>query len=176
MATYGLPYFLEDKTGKLTGSEFIDIHDRLRLSYRRTTEPSAAQTAYMIFNSGRTPYPGAISNSALIALAFGSNNDLGTISFSSRASVPMKKYLVKVSSAGRYVNDRLFFRISNLLYTYSARKFVASDGQEYSWSWRTQANQEWTVCVAFSSSCKPYLCLYVLLSIIPFFLRSPSEN
>ncbi|KAK7446365.1 hypothetical protein VKT23_014571 [Stygiomarasmius scandens] len=126
MTTYGLPYFLEDKTGKLTGSEFIDVHDRLRLSYRRTTDLSVPHTAYMIYNTSSNTYPGSFST-ALIALSFGSNNDLGTVSFSSKVSIPMKKYLIKVSSVGR------------------VRKFVASDGQEYYWSWRSQANQEWTV-------------------------------
>ncbi|THV04389.1 hypothetical protein K435DRAFT_826860 [Dendrothele bispora CBS 962.96] len=144
MATYGLPYFLEDKTGKLTGSDFTDIHDRLRLTYRRTTDLSAPHTAYMIYNTSPNSTPGSYS-SALIALAFGPNNDLGTVSFSSKVSIPMKKYLMKVSSVGRI------------------RKFVASDGQEYFWSWRSQSNQEWTC-----TNVKGYLIAY-------YSLKTPGE-
>ncbi len=33
---------------------------------------------------------------------------------------------------------------------YKPRKFVASDSQEYIWSYRTQEGQEWTVCFVVS--------------------------
>ncbi|KAJ3876447.1 hypothetical protein F5051DRAFT_429775 [Lentinula edodes] len=141
MTTYGLPYFLEDKTGRLTGSDFVDIHDRLRLTYRRSTERNSSHTAYMIYNtSAHVSHP-----QPLMALDFGPGNALGTVSFSSKLCVPMKKYLAKVPCKGR---------------TY---KFLASDSQEYFWSWRAQANQEWT-CTNTSG----YLTAY-------YSLKTPGE-
>ncbi|KAL0570515.1 hypothetical protein V5O48_011439 [Marasmius crinis-equi] len=120
MTRYGMPYFLEDKTGRLSGTEFVDIHDRLHFVYRCTARATSHAT-YMIFNASSSSDP-------LMALNFGPKNALGTVSFSSHACHPMSKYLTKVSTAsGR------------------AWKFVASDGQEYLWRWRSQANQEWTV-------------------------------
>ncbi|KAF9257218.1 hypothetical protein L218DRAFT_879998 [Marasmius fiardii PR-910] len=117
--TYGMPYFLEDKTGSLSGSEFIDINDRLHFVYRCTAHAST-HTTYMIFKASSMTEP-------LMALHFGPKNALGTVSFPSHASFAMNKYLSKVSTPSG-----------------SAWKFVASDGQEYFWTWRSQANQEWT--------------------------------
>ncbi|KAJ7071889.1 hypothetical protein B0H15DRAFT_965756 [Mycena belliarum] len=74
MTSYGLPLILDDKTGQLEdGSEFLDVHDRLRL----------------------TP----IIPRALAALDFGRNKALGTISFSGVA-VPMSQYLARTSPLG----------------------------------------------------------------------------
>ncbi|KAJ3710149.1 hypothetical protein C8R42DRAFT_597400 [Lentinula raphanica] len=132
MTTYGLPYFLEDKTGRLSGSDFIDIHDRLRLTYRRSTDRNSSHTAYMIYNtSSHISHPAFMQ--ALVALDFGPGHALGTVSFSSKTCLPMKKYLVKTASNSR--SQSHFSR------TY---RFIASDSQEYFWSWRSQANQEWT--------------------------------
>ncbi|KAK0464400.1 uncharacterized protein EV420DRAFT_1040208 [Desarmillaria tabescens] len=130
---YGLPFFLEDKSGKLSGSEFIDIHERMRFSYRCTAR-DATHTAYMIFN------PNA-SRRAIVALDFGPRNALGTISLGG-VSIPMNKYLVRVPGRAR------------------ARKFVASDSQEYIWSWRTKDNQEWTC-----TNAKGYLVAYYSLKV-----------
>ncbi|ESK86591.1 hypothetical protein Moror_9774 [Moniliophthora roreri MCA 2997] len=135
MTVYGQPYLLEDKTGKLSGSEFIDIHDRLHFTYRCTARASSHAT-YMIFNS----------SNPLIALTFGPKNALGTVSLSSNLTMPMNKYLVKVSTAyGR------------------SWKFVASDRQEYFWKRRSQENQEWTCTNAVG---------YVIAS---YSLKTPGE-
>ncbi|KAJ3725614.1 hypothetical protein DFJ43DRAFT_1002427 [Lentinula guzmanii] len=148
MTTYGLPYFLEDKTGRLSGSEFVDIHDRLRLTYRLSTDRSSSHTAFMIYNtSSHISHPSFLQ--ALVALDFGPGHALGTVSFSSKICLPMKKYLVKVSSKGRFVS--VFYL------------FIASDSQEYFWSWRSQANQEWT-CTNTSG----YLTAY-------YSLKTPGE-
>ncbi|KAF9066701.1 hypothetical protein BDP27DRAFT_1384231 [Rhodocollybia butyracea] len=144
MTTYGMPYFLEDKTGKLTGSEFVDIHDRLRLTYRRSTDKQSPHTAYMIYNTSPHIYNPAFAQ-ALVALDFGPEHALGTVSFSSKICIPMKKYLVKLSARGRMY------------------KFIGSDSQEYFWSWRSQPNQEWT-CTNASG----YLAAY-------YSLKTPGE-
>ncbi|RDB16279.1 hypothetical protein Hypma_003068 [Hypsizygus marmoreus] len=123
MTNYGMAYFLEDKSGNLTGSEFVDLHDRMRLSYRCTAH-DATQSAYMIYDTTNT-YGGT---RPLLALTFGADNHLGTINFSPESSMLMKKYLTKVSPLG---SSRI-------------RKFIASDGQEYRWGWPVKDDQEWT--------------------------------
>jgi hypothetical protein len=98
MTDYGMGFFLEDKTGELTGSEFVDLNDRMRLVYRCSARDSS-HTAYMIYDA--TTSSGA--SRPLIALDFGPNNQLGTISFGPTSSTEMKKYLSKLSPFGRYV-------------------------------------------------------------------------
>lgn len=95
MTNYGMPYFLEDKSGRLTGSEFVDLHDRMHLSYRCTAR-DATHTAYMIYDMKSHG-----ASRPLVALDFGPNNQLGTISFGPTSSAEMKKYLTKVSTLGR---------------------------------------------------------------------------
>lgn len=91
MTVYTLPLFLEDKTGSITsGSEFVDIHDRLRLLYKRT---SNSRDLYMVYNLSSTT-PSSPYNMALMALDFG----LHTITFDSGMRVlPMKKWCSKSS-------------------------------------------------------------------------------
>jgi len=114
---YGMPYLLEDKTGKLTGSDFVDMNDRLRFRLRCTAQ-APTHTAYMIHNANDPSNP-------LIALAFGPNNSLGTITVRSGVPIPMDQYLAKLGSS-------------------TTRKFIGSDGQEYRWSWRSTRGHEWT--------------------------------
>lgn len=93
-----MPYFLEDKSGRLAGSDFIDIHDRMRLSYRCTARDTS-HTAFMIYNTSLNVYQGPYPR-ALMALDFGANHALGTVTFSQPskvANMPMKKYLPRVS-------------------------------------------------------------------------------
>lgn len=142
MTNYGMAYFLEDKTGNLYGSEFIDLHDRMRLSYRCTAR-NEIQTAYMICDT-TTVYGGL---RPLLALSFGPNNALGTINFTPESSMPMKKYLTKVSSLG----------------STKSRKFCGTDGQEYRWDWRVKDDQEWTC-----TNARGYLVAY-------YNLKTPGE-
>ncbi|KAI6040218.1 hypothetical protein EDC04DRAFT_1522990 [Pisolithus marmoratus] len=123
--TYGMPYILEDKTGELTGSDFIDINDRLRLRLRCTAQ-AATHTAYMIHNVTHG-HEREVSR-ALVALAFGPDHSLGTITFESRSPVAMGEYLRRVSP----------------LASSKSRKFLASDGEVYRWSWRSTKGHEWT--------------------------------
>ncbi|TFK44036.1 hypothetical protein BDQ12DRAFT_640450 [Crucibulum laeve] len=125
MPNFGMPYFLEDKTGKLTGSEFDDMHDRMHFVYRCTARDST-RTAYMIYNTTRGTE--ASFTKPIAALDFGPGNSLGSICFDPQVNIPMKKYLTKTSTLGSSKD----------------RKFVASDGQEYRWRWRYKEDQEWT--------------------------------
>jgi len=116
---------LEDRTGQLTGSDFEDIHDRVRLSLR-CTQQTQTNTTYMIFDRSRTSAYGY--NNPLVVLNFGPNNTLGTVSFKTGVHIPMNQYLAKTSLFGRS----------------STRKFIAQDGQEYQWTWHVNPTQEWT--------------------------------
>ncbi|KAF7316062.1 hypothetical protein MIND_00124200 [Mycena indigotica] len=135
MTRYELPYILEDKTGTLSsGSEFIDIHERMHLTMRCT-----APRSFMLYNG---PWPPPSSRSCtghptrpvlphpLASLQFSTTRDnaiaLGTISVHN-VPMSMRAYLVKPPGPAT-----------------SIRRFVASDGQQYQWSRRTQPNQEWT--------------------------------
>ncbi|KAJ7925638.1 hypothetical protein B0H13DRAFT_1705798 [Mycena leptocephala] len=124
MTRYGMPYILEDTTGRLTGSEFIDIHERLHFTIRRTAHDSC-HTSYMIYNTSPAVFQSAIPR-PLVALDFGANNALGTISFAS-LPIPMRKYLTK-----------------HVMGSSKVRRFLGSDGQTYQWARRTQPNQEWS--------------------------------
>ncbi|KAK7052656.1 hypothetical protein R3P38DRAFT_2861536 [Favolaschia claudopus] len=124
MTRYGMPYIFEDTTGRLTGSEFADIHERLRFTVRCTAHDTC-HTSYMVYNTTPSVYQSTIPK-PLVALDFGPNNALGTVSVAS-VPMPMRKYLYK-----------------NPMGSSKVRRFVASDGQTYQWSRRTQPNQEWT--------------------------------
>ncbi|EIM80982.1 uncharacterized protein STEHIDRAFT_172050 [Stereum hirsutum FP-91666 SS1] len=156
MATLGIPYFLEDKTGLLTSSDFTDVNDRMRLTLRCTLKDST-RSAYMIHSSS--------SRVPAAALDFGSKGELGTVTINvsalsgvgggrphgvGRASLSagktrsMKEWLVKVNPFG----------------SSTFRKFVASDGQTYTWNWRSRENFEWT-CLNSSN----YLVAYYSLKV-----------
>ncbi|TFK61900.1 hypothetical protein BDN72DRAFT_419925 [Pluteus cervinus] len=133
MTSYGMAYFLEDKTGLLTGSEYTDIHDRMKLVYRCTAKDST-HTAYMIYNLSDTSTSRGSSTRPVIALDFGAGNSLGVISFGLGSGsgeelkqVQMKKYLTKLSTLG----------------SSKVRKFTGANGKEYTWRWKVKEDQEW---------------------------------
>jgi len=99
MTTYGMPYLLEDKTGKLTGSDFVDINDRFRLTLRCTARGST-HTTYIIYDKAYM----TDSVTPLVTLNFGPNHSLGTISFGSGAQIPINEFLVETSAHGRLVS------------------------------------------------------------------------
>ncbi|KAI0046002.1 hypothetical protein FA95DRAFT_73851 [Auriscalpium vulgare] len=126
MPTLGIPYFLEDKTGLLTGSDFLDVHDRMRLSVRCTMK-DATRTAYMVYDLMAPKTRNFLQPAA--TLDYGRNDALGTVYIGVGGSgKPMCQYLVRVSPSG----------------SSRCRKFIASDGHEYCWSWRTRDDFEWT--------------------------------
>lgn len=97
MATkYGLPYFLEDKTGRLSGSEFVDLHDRMKLVYR-SKERSSTNSIYEIYDITAGTYDAF--HTPVIILTFGTNNALGTITFSTDGTErQMERYLSQVNA------------------------------------------------------------------------------
>ncbi|KAH8834363.1 hypothetical protein DL96DRAFT_1456838 [Flagelloscypha sp. PMI_526] len=124
----GMPFYLIDRTGSLTGSDYVDIYQRLTLTVRCTAR-DASHAAYMIYND-RT------SSTPLAALDFGPKNALGTISFvpsnasSNPIAMSMKTYLDR--SGGFPGNNK------------STARFSGSDGQEYKWKQHVEEGQDWT--------------------------------
>ncbi|KAL0957085.1 hypothetical protein HGRIS_003181 [Hohenbuehelia grisea] len=125
-------FILEDITGELTGSEFIELDERMKYRVRCTIkEPK--RTVYTIYNAldeARTPGRTAAGMSAISLLEYGEKNSLGLVSYPATPCIPMKNYLVKTNNKG---SSKL-----------KQRKFRASDGQEYCWCWRAYADHEWT--------------------------------
>ncbi|KZT04123.1 uncharacterized protein LAESUDRAFT_728320 [Laetiporus sulphureus 93-53] len=124
MTTFGMPYFLEDLTGELTGSEFNDLYNRTRLAFRCTLH-DASHTAYMVYDLSAS---GNGYNAPVACLDFGANNALGTVKIGDKDNVSMSVYLSKVGSFG----------------SAKTRKFIASDGQEYRWTHKPGDDAEWT--------------------------------
>ncbi|KAF8883066.1 hypothetical protein CPB84DRAFT_193737 [Gymnopilus junonius] len=123
---YGLPYFLEDKSGRLSGSDFIDLHDRMKLAYSCKDRSSSLFT-YEIHDTTAGTYDAY--NKAVATLTFGSDNALGTITYTrDKIERQMVDYLAQV-------NDIAGSKL---------RRFFASDGKEYRWGYRVVPNEEWT--------------------------------
>ncbi|GBE78870.1 hypothetical protein BKA93DRAFT_830378 [Sparassis latifolia] len=132
-----LPFFLEDRTGVFTGSDFDDIYDRLFLRASRSSEKTAqsADETIMIYNMGRRSSSQRdyrpTQREPAIVLEFGPQGALWRISFTgSSISMPMGQYLKKTSMFGGSLS----------------RKFRGSDGEEYKWTYKSVQDQEWT-CV-----------------------------
>ncbi|KAH9949144.1 hypothetical protein B0H21DRAFT_820334 [Amylocystis lapponica] len=129
-----LPFFLEDRTGLFTGSDFDDVYDRLFLRVAPAPAP-AADSTLMIYNAGRRSssqrdYRPARRDPSVV-LEFGPHGALGKISFvGSSIALPMAQYLRKTSLFGGSLS----------------RKFRASDGEEYRWTYKSVDEQEWS-CV-----------------------------
>ena len=147
---YGLPVFLEDKSGRLTGSEFVDLYDRMKLNYRRIARDSE-RTVYGIYDTS----PGSESpNTAVITLTFGADNSLGTIRVRRSNDMEMDTYLSRVTIFARW-NLFLIFIFSPLTNKFlivissKSRHFVASDNQRYRWRHRYADDQEWAVSFFF---------------------------
>ncbi|EMD31822.1 hypothetical protein CERSUDRAFT_88691 [Gelatoporia subvermispora B] len=134
MASRTLPYFLEDRSGQLASTELDDIYDRLFL--RIATAPAhtglpgtSTVTIYTADRRSSRQRDHRPQGKPTVVLDFGHNGGLGKISFvGSSVSMPMSHYLKKTAMFG----------------TSLSRKFRASDGEEYKWTYRTLHNQEWT--------------------------------
>ncbi|KAH9928909.1 uncharacterized protein B0H18DRAFT_999323 [Fomitopsis serialis] len=135
MINKALPYYLEDRSGSYAGSDFDDIYDRLFL---RVSRPPGSATdgppnALMIYNVGRRSSNQRdyrpLQREPSVALEFGPSGTLGQISFmGTSVSMPMNQYLKKVSLFG-----------GSLI-----RKFRASNGEEYKWTYKTESEHQWS--------------------------------
>ncbi|KAF9474741.1 hypothetical protein BDN70DRAFT_996862 [Pholiota conissans] len=121
---YGLPYFLEDTTGLLSGTKFIDLYGRMRFLYTRRLR-SESQTVYDIYDESDNSTQ---KNVPVVTLTFGPRHCLGTIQYRNEQPRNMDQYLSQL----------------NLFAGTKLRRFFASDGREYRWGWRKVAGDEWT--------------------------------
>ncbi|KAI0338266.1 hypothetical protein BDW22DRAFT_805162 [Trametopsis cervina] len=125
-ATYGMPYHLEDTTGSITDSNFTDLHQRLSFTIR-TTMRTADRSALMIYDASSSSRAGRGGLMVPVAcLDFGANNALGTIKIGQGDNIEMETFLARVNRNTR------------------ARKFTATDGNEYTWTYTGTEDTEWT--------------------------------
>ncbi|PPQ91834.1 hypothetical protein CVT25_000288 [Psilocybe cyanescens] len=138
MATrYGLPFFLEDKTGRLDGSEFVDLHDRTRLVYRRKSR-DATRIVYGIFDITLGTYEAF--HVPVVTLCFGADNSLGSVCYAPGVGVigGTREGEEKWMQMAKYLSQVNIFAGSKL------RRFFASDGNEYRWGYKLAEGNEWT--------------------------------
>ncbi|PSS38008.1 hypothetical protein PHLCEN_2v148 [Hermanssonia centrifuga] len=130
-----MPYIFEDLTGELTGSEFVDLNGRLYFRLHCTLR-TPERAAYMIYDMTSTQRAGRGGVMVPVAcLDFGANNALGTVSIRQGPYIEMERYLSRVAR-----NNSL------------SRKFVASDGQTYTWTRKGDSQCEWEVTLKYSLS------------------------
>ena len=141
-----------DLTGKLSGSDFVDLHNRMHLSLKQTLR-DAHHTAYVIYDlSSRSGGRGGLLV-PLATLDFGPQNALGSIKIADGEHIPMGHYLMKSAGyvSARYLNclhgNSLYSLVSGCSVSKS-RKFKATDGQEYRWT--LQPDGEWQVSRGYS--------------------------
>ena len=90
---------LEDTTGRLSGSQFVDIHERMKFAYRCTRQDMQG-TQFCIYELS-SPRDDAYTR-PVVTLDFGANNTLGMINYGTQY-IKMDNYLYKASPPGRCV-------------------------------------------------------------------------
>ena len=110
MTNYGMPFFLEDRTGDFANTEYDDLNDRLFFGVNCVTgsagRPAGSSTIRVYELSSRSSshrfsatYPG---RSPSIILEFGARRELGNILFIERqVSLPMSSWLRRSTALGR---------------------------------------------------------------------------
>ncbi|PPQ98225.1 hypothetical protein CVT26_003396 [Gymnopilus dilepis] len=127
-----VPLTFEDRTGQLTNTDFDDMYDRR--FFHVTRQPGHTTTKIYEMNHRASRYRNALPlvREAIVHLDFQPDETLGTISFFKapyQGTIPMSRYLKKTAFFGPSLS----------------RKFTASDGREYKWSFRMFAGQEWSL-------------------------------
>lgn len=132
-----IPITLEDRTAAITNTDFDDMYDRVFFQVVRNPGDTVTKIYEMHVRASRQRHGAPVRNGEpVITLSFLPDETLGTISFCKlRMSMPMNQFLRKMSFFG-----------SSLM-----RKFTASDGREYKWSYRSLEQQEWTCSTADDS-------------------------
>jgi len=157
MVKTGIPFMLHDtSTGSLLESSFVELYDRMNLRVSCTPLDPNGAALYEVYNmlSRCHDIPVAV-------FEYGAAGALGNISLigpgGSLRTQAMATFLIEV---GGYANPISPFpphppplllhscRVSEK-YRPRHRKFIASDGHEYSWSWRTSTDEdlEWSVSI-----------------------------
>lgn len=94
----GLPFMLQDSTGNITESNFVDLYSRMSFSIRCTMR-NADRCAYMIYDaSSSSSHAGRAGLMVPVAcLDFAANGALGTVKIRQEENIDMERYLSKVS-------------------------------------------------------------------------------
>ncbi|KAF8182549.1 hypothetical protein BJ912DRAFT_1123799 [Pholiota molesta] len=111
---YELPYFFDDATGRLSGSTFVEFHERMRINYIKRVD-NESQSEYDIYKHSNEAED---QDGPAATLYFGPNHTLGTIQYRNQEPKNMD-------------HSKL-------------RRFIASDGNEYRWGWRKVEGDLWT--------------------------------
>ncbi|KAN0109767.1 hypothetical protein V8E52_009014 [Russula decolorans] len=128
MVKTGIPFMLHDSTGSLLESNFIELYDRMNLRVSCLSRDPNGAALYEVYNMLSRYH-----NIPVAVFEYGAAGALGNISLTgpggSLRTQTMAAFLVEVGGPHH-------------------RKFIASDGHEYSWSWRTSTDEdlEWS-CV-----------------------------
>lgn len=131
-----IPITLEDRTAAITNTDFDDMYDRVFFQVVRNPGDTATRIYEMHVRATRHRTAMPAKGEPVITLHFQPDETLGTITFNKHhKTMPMNHFLRKMSFFG-----------SSLM-----RKFTASDGREYKWSYRSLDEQEWTCSTADDS-------------------------
>ncbi|KAH8115628.1 hypothetical protein DFH11DRAFT_1543106 [Phellopilus nigrolimitatus] len=142
MATFGVPYILEDRTGDLGNTEFDELYDRMFFGVSCTLDtPGRTRGAatLKIYELGSRSSTRGFSTAHFgrdpaVIIDFGPGAALGTILFVEQSmSMPMGHWIRKAGPNTKSVE----------------RKFKCSDDQEYRWTHAANAEAEW-VCTTSS--------------------------
>lgn len=140
MTTFGIPYLLEDRTGDVLNTEFDEIYDRMFFGVSSSNPPSpssstdpAPSRTIKLFELGKRSAP-ALRGSSLnfgkdpvVVLDFAPGGGMGTVLFVRQGvSMPMEKWMRRFDAKGRC--------------------FACSDGENYYWTHKANAETEWAVC------------------------------
>jgi len=74
MVKTGIPFMLEDRSGSLSGSEFVDLYDRMHLRVRRTHHDADGASQYGVYNMFSTQ-----PDIPVVTLEYGATGALGNI-------------------------------------------------------------------------------------------------
>jgi len=156
MVKTGIPFMLEDKTGSLSNSNFTDLYGRMSLLLRCTSRDPDGASQYAIYNLNLMQH-----DTPVATLEYGAAGALGDITTigpgGSPQTQPMAAFLVEVGGYATALPSSYSLALNTCAHTRSCfsgksrsprhRKFIASDGKEYSWIWRmhTDEDLEWSV-------------------------------
>jgi hypothetical protein len=157
MVKTGIPFMLEDKTGSLSNSNFVDLYGRMSLLLRCTSRDTDGASQYSIYNLNLMRHDMPVAT-----LEYGAAGALGDITTigpgGSPQTQPMAAFLVEVGGYATSLPSSYSLALNTCAHTARScfceksrssrhRKFIASDGNEYSWIWRMNTDEglEWSV-------------------------------
>ncbi|THH02232.1 hypothetical protein EW026_g632 [Hermanssonia centrifuga] len=166
MLNRALPYYLEDRTGVFTGSDFDDMYDRMflrvspppsHLSHAPSSPASPSPFSLMIYASTRRSStqkeyayayrernPSMRQGEPAIVLEFGPRGALGNATFiGPSVGKDGKEKSTGVTTETIFMGHWL--KKTGMFSGSLSRKFRASDGEEYRWMHQGAEGQEWTL-------------------------------